>query len=146
MFCFNLNILYTYIYTYKLASFFFLCTLCFAETSRRPRPRTAVQRRNVAIAGQLGQKQAPAAAAPTQPHKQWRLGRGRRRDCRHTWVCSSAGGSDVITISSSEALMLYLIYCEGRVKIYFSIRNFPSVSGGWCMVLLLQLLSLFWWP
>ena len=82
----------------------------------------------------------------TQPQLRW--WRAWVAASCHTWVYSSAGGSDVeVTVSYSEALMLYLIYCEGRVKIYFSIRNFPSVSGGWCTVLL-QVLSLFfvWWP
>jgi len=40
-----------------------------------------------------------------------------------------------VTVSWSEALMLYLIYCEGRVKIYFSIRNSHQCLEGRCVVL-----------
>lgn len=102
---------------------------CCPDTQAREQPRLR------ALCGRVWQRRA----LPRRGHSDTGVGGG---GC-HTWVYSSAGGSDVeVTVSYSEALMLYLIYCEGRVKIYFSIRNFPSVSGGWCTVLLLQVLSL----
>lgn len=143
--------IYIYIHTYNRLCFSFF-VLCFADTSRCPRP----------AARPLG-AQARPAATPTHRRASSLVGVPCVAGCGsgmlcpgvvtldtgvggggcHTWVYSSAGGSDVeVTVSYSEALMLYLIYCEGRVKIYFSIRNFPSVSGGWCTVLLLQVLSL----
>lgn len=43
--------------------------------------------------------------------------------------------------------MLYLIYCEGRVKIYFSIRNsHQCLEGDVWYYYRFCLLSLFWWP
>lgn len=146
--------IYIYIHTYNRLCFSFF-VLCFADTSRCPRPaarppgaqaRPAAapthRRANsfVGVPRVQGGSVVPCPGAATLTQLQlWRA--WAAAGC-HTWVYSSAGGSDVeVTVSYSEALMLYLIYCEGRVKIYFSIRNFPSVSGGWCTVLL-QVLSL----
>lgn len=155
MFCFNLNILYTYIYTHTTGFVFFLCTL-FCGHQPVPAPGSMAGRGTGTprcCPDTWTRKQlcwcdpcaggAAVCRAPVRPHTDTAAVAAVAAGC-HTWVYSSAGGSDVeVTVSYSEALMLYLIYCEGRVKIYFSIRNFPSVSGGWCTVLLQVLSYLF---
>lgn len=160
MFCFNLNILYTYIYTHTNRLCFSFFVLCYVDASQRPRPAAQSSAVPVSLVfpWQASRGRSKPWLCPNTQPGDWLVwapagvlccgGRGRRHSGHvGSQQCWRVGRE--VTVSCSEALMLYLIYCEGRVKIYFSIRNLPSVSGGWCMVFITAFVfihSLFWWP